>query len=414
MNLLFVTPSETGTGEAMTAGAAACDLRRHGHTVHFAASPTTAHFLRQTFPDSITMFGHEESINRSMWKQTVRATEPDVIVFADYSLLFMTSGTIPLTSAGWIDELRHLRVRLATLDHVGYAQGPGVLYFGPSHLTCHAESFAAVPDDMHILLPCPLFSGPVPGWRGTPFRYWDVPLTLPDEVRDATRREHLRAHERYLLVHSTPGWAIRMATGMRLPHYDYLPRLLAHYLDDLPAPAVLVSVNNGALLPEDTSTLRVVNLPPMSPCAFERLLLSADLVFSDNKVSASVAKAVCAGTPSVVLSNSFRLTRVANGDDPFVAAVVNEMERRRPGSIFPFDVFPMWSRDDLDHLGVFRHGMYESALVSAELFGGSATARLLVELLTEPTPRARVRRAQDAYVAAVSGLASAADVLSNL
>jgi hypothetical protein len=414
MNVLFVTPSETGTGEAMTASAMACDLRRHGHTVHFAASPTTARFLRQIRPDNITVFGRSDVVNHALWRETVRSSHPDVIVFADYPLLFMTSGTIPLASARWINDLRQMRVRLATLDHLGFAQGPGIVYFGPPHLTCHAQSFAPVTDDMQILLPCPLFSGAVPGWRGMPFRYWDVPLTITEEVREATRREHLREHECFLLVHSTPGWAIRMAAQMRLPHYECLPRLLAHYLDGLPAPAALVSVNDGALLPEGTPQLRVVNLPPMSPGAFERLLLSADLVFSDNKVSASVAKAVCAATASVALTNSFRLPRAAGADDPFVAALVNEMERLRPGSIFPFDVFPIWSRNDLDHLGVFQDGLYESAVVTAELFGGSATARRLVDLLVDPTSRARLRRLQDAYVETIAGLASATAVLSRL
>ena len=414
MNVLFVTPSETGTGEALTAIAMAHDLERCGHTVSFAASPVTARFVRQMVRGAIVEFGQAESLNRVRWKDAVGIARPDVIVFADYPLLFMTSGTIPLASASWIDDLRQLRVRLATLDHLGFAQGPGVLYFGPPHLTCHAQLFAPVPDDMQILLPCPLFSGAVSGWKGTPFRYWDVPLTIPDEVRDATRREYLRDRERFLLVHSTPRWAIRMAAEMRLPHYDYLPRLLAHYLRGLPAPAVLVSVNDGGLLPDIAPHLRVVNLPPLPPDVFERLLLSADLVLSDNKVSVSMAKAVCARTAGVALINSFRLPRAALTDDEDVAAVVHEMERGRAGSVFPYEVFPIWRRSDLDQLGLCRQGLYESAVISAELFGGSATARLLVDLLVDPASRATLHRAHDAYIEAISRLPSAADVVGRL
>jgi hypothetical protein len=414
MNVLFVTPSETGTGEALTAIAMARDLQRRGHDAYFAASPVTARFVRQMIGGAVAEFGDTESLNRACWQDTVRLARPDVIVFADYPLLFMTSGTIPLASANWVDDLRQLRVRLATLDHLGFAQGPGVVYFGPPHLTFHAQSFAPVPDDMAILLPCPLFSGGVAGWKGTPFRYWDVPLTIPDEVRDATRRQYLNGRERFLVVHSTPRWAIRMAAEMCLPHYDHLPRLLAHYLHGLPAPAVLVSVNDGALLPDSTPDLRVMNLPPLPPDSFERLLLSADVVLSDNTVSVSLAKAVCGRIASVALINSFRLPGAAGVDDDDVAAVVNEMERRRPGSVFPYAVFPIWTQHDLDQLGWCRQGPYASAVIEAELFGGPPTARVLVDLLVDPASRARLHRAQDAYIDSISRLPGAAEVLGRL
>jgi hypothetical protein len=413
MHALVVTPSLTGTGEAMTAGYVARDLLGCGHTVQFAASPTTARLLTGLFPGAVTVFADEADDNRSIWRDLISARPPDVIVFADYPLLFMTSGTMPLACPDWIAELRETGARLVTLDHLGFAQGPGAVYFGPPHLALHVESFDPAPDDMQILLPCPLFDGPVPGWRGTPVRYWDQPPGIPDAAREDTRRQLLAGDERFLIVHSTPGWAIQMAEEWGLPHYDVLPRILAHYLSALPSPAVLVSINDGALLPaSDAAHLRVVNMPQVPAVVFERLLLSADLVVSDNRVSASVAKAVCAGVPTVALTNSLRLRQAAAADDPQIAAVVGDMERRRPGSVFPFDVFPIWSRQDLDQLGLFRQPLYDAALVRAELFGGSATADLLAGLLVDPTTRRRLRESQDAYVSSISRVARAADVLT--
>ena len=413
MDALFVTPSQTGTGEAMTASYVARDLLRSGHAVRFAASPATARLLADIFPGGVTTFGHVERENRDIWDGLMRAVRPDVIVFADYALLFVTSGSIPLASPAWVAGVRRTGVRLATLDHLGFAQGPGAVYFGPPHLAVHAESFAPAPDDVEILLPCPLFEGAVPGWKGTPVRYWDQPPAIPDDVRAATRCELLASDERYLVVHSTPGWAIEMADEWGLPHYQVLPRLLAHYLSALPAPAVLVSVNDGGLLPESGAAhLRVANLAPLPAAAFERLLLSADLVVSDNRVSATMAKAVCAGVPAVALANSLRLRQAVAADDPHVAAIASDMERRRPGCIFPFDVFPIWSRNDLDQLGLFTQPLYDAALVRAELFGGAETAQRLVDLLADPASRRRLRESQDAYVASMSRVARAADVLA--
>jgi hypothetical protein len=233
MRSLFVTPSVTGTGEAMTASYVARDLLRRGHEVHFAASSATASLLNEVFPARVTVFTGSAADNQNLWRDLVSTIRPDAIVFADYPLLFMTSGCVPLASNQWVDELLAASTRLVTFDHLGFAQGPGVVFFGPPHLTMHAEQFPPVPREIEVLLPCPLFEGQVPGFRGTPVRYWDAPLTLPTSMRQQTRDRYLADGEEFLLVHSTPRWAIQMASEMHLPHYDTLPRLMTHYLSDL-------------------------------------------------------------------------------------------------------------------------------------------------------------------------------------
>ena len=411
MCTLFVTPSETGTGEAMTASYVARDLLRHGHAVHFAASRTTAPLLSDIFVDRVTLFAGSTAENQGLWREVVRTVRPDAIVFADYPLLFMTSGSVHLASPQWADDLRAAATHLVTFDHVGFAQGPGMVFFGPPHLTMHAENFLPVPQEMEVLLPCPLFEGRVPGFRGTPVRYWNLPLTLPTATRKQTRDRYLADGEEFLLVHSTPRWAIRMAGEMGLPHYEMLPRLMNHYLSDLQARVVMVSVNDGSLLPEERSShLRIVNVAPVSADELERLLLSADLVLSDNTVSASLAKAVCAGVPTLALTNSLRLQQAAAVDDRMVADTVNEMERRKSGCIFPFEVFPIWSRRELQQLGVLEQPLYKEALVNVELYGGRQTAQLLEALLTDHLAKQRLHDAQHAYIAALSSVATVPDL----
>ncbi len=126
MNALFITPSESGTGEAITTRYMAEQLKALGHGIWFLASRLTAGLLRTEFPDAVTDFTDNRDVNQALWKGTLRRSAPDLVVFADYPLLFLTSGVVPLASAAWVGELADIAARLVTLDHLGYAQGPRI------------------------------------------------------------------------------------------------------------------------------------------------------------------------------------------------------------------------------------------------------------------------------------------------
>ncbi len=268
---------------------------------------------------------------------------------------------------------------------------------------------------MEILIPCPVqATTAIAGRRGERVRYWDPPLRLDDAQRRRTRGAYLASNDDFLVVHSTPGWAVRMAARLGLPHYQMLPRLLERYLAGLPRPVTIVSVNDGALLPErHLPAFRIVNAAPMPPASFDALILSADLVLTDNKVSVALAKAACGIIPAVVLRNSCRLGALMTSSEPAIVEVIEAMEWARSGSVFPHEVFPIWSPADLDELGLFSGNDYADAITCVELFGGETTRRELVALLTDDGRRRRLADRQRAYVSSLQRLPPAGQVLAD-
>ncbi|MGQ0569630.1 MAG: DUF6365 family protein, partial [Armatimonadota bacterium] len=289
MKVLFVTPSETGSGEAITAAHIADNLTQRGNKVRFLASAHTARFLRGQSVDSVGMLTRDAEQNRRLWDHALRGFRPDVVVFADYPLLFFSTGTPPLADERWVLSLETLQTALVTLDHLGYAQRPTSLPFGPAHLGLHYETLPALPAAMRILLPCPVQEpSEVPGRKGAPFRPWALPLRLSDHLRWEIRRRYV-SRDDFLIVHSVPAWAWRLADAARLPYYTFLPRLLEHYLADLPRSVTVISVNNGRLLPApEHPRVRILNLEPLPREEYEALMLVADLFITENMVSVSL------------------------------------------------------------------------------------------------------------------------------
>jgi len=384
-----------------------------GAQVRFLASNFTARFLRPLFAAQVEAFGADVAQNRRIWDRTLREFRPEIVVFGDYPLLFFGSGTIPLADDAWVSNLGANDAAIVTLDHLGYAQRPVTLFFGPPHLSFHSVSIPNVPDRMRILLPCPLHEPTdVPGRRGIPFRYWPRTPERREELRQEVRQRYHVSEGGLLVFHSTPNWAWRLAEHLRLPHYAFLANILAYYLADIPRPITVLSVNNGALLsPPDDPNLRVLNLPPVPSDEYEQLLLACDLMITENGVSVGLGKAVCSLQPSAVLRNSHRLTDLVGHVEPPLERIVLAMERARLGAIFPYEVFPIWRREELQQLGLFDHNSLAEAFAHVELFGGEPTRRELQRLLLDDDAREALRARQRSYSERVATLDDADQVL---
>jgi hypothetical protein len=166
-----------------------------------------------------------------------------------------------------------------------------------------------------------------------------------------------------------------------------------------------VSVNDGDLLtPVASDDVRVRNIAGLAPAEFERLLLASDLVLTENSVSVGLGKAVCAGKPAAVLHNSHRLVDLLATGDAEGVAFARGLEAARLGSVFPFEVFPIWSRGDLDTLGIHRDNRFAESFLWIEVFGGASTRSALRELLLDPVVRADLCARQTDYAGAVAAL----------
>lgn len=416
MRILFVTPNSKGSGEAITALHIAEELTADGEAVRFLSSEFTARFLSETFADRVVSLTEEAEQNRSAWNGVVEDFEPDAVVFADYPLLFSSPWGRTLAASDWVAELEHLDVPLFTLDHLGMAQGPMTLHFGPPHLSPFTQHFPGLPGNMRILLPSPLQEpSRVEGRVGSPFRCWQVPLGIGPERRRRVRRRYLDSDHDRLVFHSVPSWALEFARAHALPHYQALSRLFEEYLAGSERPITLVSVNDGCLLPPSSRPgLRIANLGSLSKADYEELLFASDLMITDNRVSVSLGKAACALVPCVALRNSFRLIELHERAQGRLRRILSDMEATHLGSVFPFEVFPIWTRVDLETMGVFRQNSLASAHRVLELFGGEETGAVIRALLFDEDATESLRSRQSAYVEAVSRLPAAGELLRRL
>jgi hypothetical protein len=400
MRVLFVAPSNVSSGEAITAHHMAHDVVAHGGEVRFLASALAAGFLGEKFRDRLTEFTPDAAHNRTLWERTIRKFHPHVVAFADYPLLFFPSGSAPMVDDRWVRSLDDVDAGLVTLDHLGYAQRPMTVYFGPPHLSMHSATSPDLPARMAVALPCPIHDpGPVVGRTGSPFRYWNKPKSSTEGQIRRIRGRFLRDERDFLIVHSAPRWAWETAEIWGLPYYQFLSGILAYHLVDLPRPATIVSVNNGDLLsPLDDGKVRIINLAALPSSEYELLLLACDLMLTENSISVSLGKAVCGLRPSGVLRNSFRLVDLLRRDGQGLRGTILKMEASRMGAIFPYEVFPIWGRNELDQLGIHRENSFADTFARVEVFDGDETPSELRGLLLDETIRGDMRSRQEAYV----------------
>jgi hypothetical protein len=417
MRVLFVCPSTVSSGEAITAQHMARDVVARGGDVWFVASAPAVTFVRAAAADHLTVLTEEDATaNHRAWDRAIHRFRPAHVVFADYPLLFFPSGTVPLADDAWVRSLETLDAALVTLDHLGYAQRSQTVFFGPPHLSMAGAITPQLPTRMAVALPSPVHEpGPVAGRIGTPFRAWETPAHAdPDDVRK-TRERHTASAREILVLHSVPQWASRAAAAWGLPYYRFVPRLLRTWLAGLGRPVTVVSVNDGSLLPRsDDHGVRIVNAAPTQPAEFERLLLAADLVLTENSVSVGLGKAVCALRPAAVVHNSHRLVDLLGTADPPTRRILLDMEAARLGAIFPFAVFPIWSAADLAELGIHRDNRFTSTVAWLEAFGGAETREDVRALILDTAVRSSLCSRQNAFAQAVATLAGPAELLSEL
>ena len=417
MNVLLVTPVEVGSGESVTARYLAMLLAGRGHRVHFLASQFASRFLQDKFAGQISALGSDGPTNVETWSRTLQEFRPDVIVFADYPLMFWRTGLAPLAlEPGWEPSVRALDIPLVTLDHFGFAQGEMGIFLGPPHLTHHYHRFEAIPDAMQVMLPCPMHEpGAVAGRKGTPFRYWDVPLFITPEARATTRGKYLRNPGDLLVVHTVSNWAWQSAANLGLSFYHHLGALLLHYFASIPRGVTVVSLNNGSLLGTATrGGVYLTDIRPVAPPEFDELIFSADLLITENKVSISMGKAVCGLQPVAVLKNSYGVLELMGLSLGRVWEIVSAMERDRLGSVFPFDVYPTGMQDTLESIVLYRDNSLTAGFAELEIFGGDATAAALAALLTDGATRADLKQEQQRYVEALSAIDDGAVALEHI
>jgi hypothetical protein len=411
MNVLFVTPSQVSVGESITSLQMAERLSEEGHGIHFLASQFTGDFIRGRLRAAVTDLGPELRANQDIWVKTLRHFRPTSIIFADYPLLTFDSGAAPLLDDVWERGLSECESQLFTLDHLGYAQKPRLVFFGPPQKTIGIQRIPKMPPHIGILLPCPLHDPETTKLKGRTFRYSQAD-TNRHSANSTEWRRRIQDDRQVLILHLASGWACRAAELLNHPYYLKLPRLLSYYLNGLGRPVTVLSVNSGEKLPEGVhGNVRVINAEPMEPARLERLLLTSDLILTENRISVSLGQAISSLRPCAVLKNSHGIQEIMKSASKFLTLLAQEMERAQLGSIFPFEVFPIWSRADLQELDIFDESCLKQAFAALEIFGGEETKSQLQALLIDGSAREKMRAAQEAYLQRIESLPTPSQVL---
>jgi hypothetical protein len=407
MRVLFVVPSEVSTGEAITALHAGRALAAHGGASHFLGSSLAAKFIAASFPNNVEVLGTESHSNHAQLESAIRRIEPHAILFADLPLLWFRSGVAPFEMPRLLQMLAGFDGASATFDHLGYAQRRQRIFFGPPHVTLQFEDVEELPEWVHVLLPCPMNSpqSTTPR-RGVRFRYLPDAPSADTERTHAVRRAYgVRPHE-YLVTYATPGWAQAIAQRHNLAYPQFVAHLLAIHMRGADKPVTMVMVNGGNPHAEPVPGFRTIAQTALSPAQFRELLAASDLFVTDNAVSSALGAAVCSGTASARLRNEQPLHDIAASADPELRSIVQQMERQRPGSVFPFDVFPIWNRDDLAHLGILHDNPIEALVNSIEVFAARSGGGL-TPLLCDTDLRTTFAGRQKAYADAITALPDA-------
>jgi len=417
MRFLFVTPVEAGTGETLTALRMAQYIVDTGDEVCFLASPFGKKFIEHGFPGKVELLEHDTGHKIDTWRSILKRFQPHLIVFADYPLMFFTSGT-----ATFVDEDTHLDILsetdavLVTLDHTGFAQQGTGVFFGAPHLSFNYQHWPDTPEFMRILLPCPMNEpGILKDRKGEPFRYWDVPLSISKKRRQEIRSRYLSRDDDFLIFHSVPNWAWRHAKDFQLPFYQYFAEILDFHLSGLSKPVTIVSVNNGQLLvPSKDSKNRYINSPLLSSHEYQELLLASDLMITENGISISMGMAICGLVPCVSFRNSYHYRALRRQLTGKLREIVVAMEMLTMGSVFAWDIFPAGGKDVIEVLGLYRDNSIRDGMEVLEIFDEQETPLRLKSLLEDSSVRGRIKKQQQAYIEKMHRIPDAGRVLHQL
>ncbi len=212
-----------------------------------------------------------------------------------------------------------------------------------------------------------------------------------------------------MVLHCASAWMHRFCRAFDLPYFSLLPRLLDEYFRDAPEPVTVVSVN-GFEATERPTSIRLVSLPSMGAREFSAVLSSSDLFLNENPFSSALGRAVNLGIPAVSLANSYTIADVAQQPASAVRSLAFELEEHRPGSLFPYRVFPLDFREELTSMQLFRCNRFERTFRVLEAWGGAPTRDGLHDLLWG-RDKNDVSAAQQDYSRSLAGLPLAAEAL---
>jgi hypothetical protein len=300
MRLLFFALSTAGYGETVIGLSLAEQLQPLGVQSQFVISPVSEQVLRRSGFPSTTIEPRMGRLARLLIDEAVSEFRPDAIVLADY---YTFSGVFEhrFGLRPWFIE--EYQLPILPIDIWEWENTP----FAVDMFEEDRPVDKKILEMDAFLRPVPLAHPELSG-RGYPFRLWEG-----SERVSRRTKEHLgttfglRPQDRLLLLTVAPWQQLpedRYLSSMGTHVLRGVPRLLAHYLRQLPETTHFLLVGDPppelAALPAE----RTHALPPCSPARFSTLLGASDLVLSLNVGATTLARAVLSDIPAIALTNS--------------------------------------------------------------------------------------------------------------
>jgi Family of unknown function (DUF6365) len=398
MRLLFLAPSRLSRGDAVLAAELARALPRSRFQVGFAAAPETLAHLHDLGMPALPLDGPAPGDNLGLLDRVVRGFKPDCLVAADPSAVDRSRDWTGLT----IDTLRERYGRpVAGLDRLGWQAADYTADFYGGARVRLPRLLDACDAVIRTGPPHPAEPGP-PGVAVAALR----PGGLHEGgLRPSAAGPHEAARDggrpTVFLVNSP--WEYRNPTRS-LPVaqlVDALPRIVHSHLAALGRPLEVVHVGPRRWrfpVAERIGYRHFAKLPyPM----FHQWLAAADLLLTANVLSPTLAQAVLAGVPALVLEQAQRARAPEFAD--WVGPVAPLLR-----AAHPFRVAPLGWHDLLEPL--LSGNPYRDCFATAGLLDRPAVLRALAGLLDDGPTRADLRRRQHGYrdrLAALPGIGDA-------
>jgi hypothetical protein len=404
MKLLFLALCQRGYGETLTGMSLARQLSALGVESHFVVEASAEHLLRRSGLDYSVISEAMGPLAGLVIDGIVSAVRPDAIVLSDYVIYTEVMRTQFRLDPWLIDryDLPILPIDIWALD----GRELSIDHGGQDGLPIHPR----IRQLAGHLQPVPM-ARPGGSPNGHPFRL------SPDDGKISRRtRDHLfttlgiPAGHRLALI-AVAGW--QQAPDARYDQRVHriarqVPLLLAQYMRSLPATTHFVLIGDIPGPLRDLPAGRTIVLPSCQPKRFGVILGAADLMISLNASSTSVAQAIMADVPAMVLSNRFAL---AAGEEPeklageLASGKVSGFVRSwlaETGPVYPFRIWPLGYHRFLEPL--LAGNPYASTMATAELLDEHEAVTVMEAALYDQATRDSYARARADYHRTIAAL----------
>lgn len=410
MRLLFLAMSSAGYGETLIGMQLARQLTKAGVECHFIIETASEKMLHGGPLPYTVLDASMGSFAQLLVDEQVARLRPDAIVLSDY---FTYCGVFAKrfgVDPWFIDryDLPILPIDIWEWEESGFH----VDVFGTKHIPV-SDRILNLGGYLRPVPVChPLANGNPDAF---PFRLFESGERVSRRTRGHLRETFGIGPRERLVLLAVAAWqqsTFSEEEGNRLA--ASVPRLLAHYLAELPPSTRFALV--GAVPPvlAELPPERTLVLPACAPSRFNALLGAVDLVVTLNVAATTLARATLCGTPGLALTNRFtvaepaQLEQVESDLGGLSGAVRSWAAQSLP--LYPFRMWPLGFHSFLDPL--LAGNPYGEAILTAELLDEPAVVSAMTNALYDADTGHRLAAAQDGYRQQLAGLPDTVEVFT--